>query len=83
MRRIKNMKWFLIAGLLALFVSGSVIAATQCSASATMCQASCYVTAPPGGSTRCHSCPNGAICKVFDASGSLLYIIQEPCSPIP
>ncbi len=83
MKIIKNLKWFLIAGLFVMTVSGPVIAATQCSARAFMCRASCYVTAPPGGSVSCHNCPDGAICMVFDSGGNLLYIDSESCSPVP
>ena len=58
-------------------------AAESCSASATFCQASCFIQAPPGGSTECISLIDGAVCNSFDANGNFVRQVWDSCFIIP
>ena len=69
---MKEIKICFVIALLVASLTGIYVAAS-CSASATRpgCNASCSITAPPGGSCQCTSGPLSADCKAFDAAGNL------------
>ena len=81
MKKVLKKFWLVGALLLTLSIPLTVGAATECAAFATMCYASCYIQAPPGGSVSCHNCPDGATCTAFDANGGFFSQVWDTCAP--
>ena len=83
MKVFKSLKTLVLAMTVALTFAVPVAAAESCWAMAKLCNASCDVVAPPGGSVICRNLINGAVCTSFDANGNVVLTLQDSCSILP
>ena len=77
---MKKIKLIVFASLLAFSMMGLQTLSSTCGATATNCNASCRITAPPGGSVQCTGTANQATCIAYNAAGAQCRLTSCQCA---